>query len=184
MMGTTDVWAVAGRIFHPGRSHGCCPVRATVGSLPCGHYWLAPVTGNKKESNCLMVLRVKPTPTRFPTSTLAFMSSMCHPCGFVADVRRIRKRGLRGIYVSVSVCCRKLSCREHHLHCFFNKIFKQILLNPDQRICWVFVTEPIFFKLACCPAVYLAENCCCGNFQQIAVAATNAVWCHERRFYL
>ncbi len=31
---------LVGRIFHPGRSHGCCPGRTTGGSLPCGRYLL------------------------------------------------------------------------------------------------------------------------------------------------
>ncbi len=31
---------------------------------------LAPFTGNKEESRSLMVLRVRPTPTRFPTNSL------------------------------------------------------------------------------------------------------------------
>ncbi len=44
---------LVGRIFHPERSHGCCPVRATRGSLPCGRYVLAPLTGNKEGSKCL-----------------------------------------------------------------------------------------------------------------------------------
>ncbi len=35
-----------GRIFHLGRSHRCCPVRATGGSIPCGRYLLAPLTEN------------------------------------------------------------------------------------------------------------------------------------------
>ncbi len=34
------------------------------GSLPCGRYLLAPLTGNKQGSKGLMILRVKPTPTR------------------------------------------------------------------------------------------------------------------------
>ncbi len=42
-----------GRIFHPGRSRGFCPVRATGGSLPCGRYLLAPLTGTKKEARAL-----------------------------------------------------------------------------------------------------------------------------------
>ncbi len=29
---------LVGRIFHPGRRHGWCPVRATEGSLPCWRY--------------------------------------------------------------------------------------------------------------------------------------------------
>ncbi len=46
------------------------PGRATGGSLPCGRYLLAPLNGNKEGSKCLVVLRVKPTPTRFSTNSL------------------------------------------------------------------------------------------------------------------
>ncbi len=46
----------------PGPRHRC--------SLPCGRYLLAPLTGDKEGSRSLMVLRVKPTPTRFPTNSL------------------------------------------------------------------------------------------------------------------
>ncbi len=79
---------LVGRIFHLGRSHRCCPVRATGGSLPCGRYLLAPLNGNKEGNKCLMVLRVKPTPTWFPTNSLYTpmdntplhsISSVCHP---------------------------------------------------------------------------------------------------------
>ncbi len=38
--------------------------------LPCGRYLLAPLTRNKEGSMWLMVLRVRPTPTRFPTNIL------------------------------------------------------------------------------------------------------------------
>ncbi len=48
----------------------CCPLRATGSSQPCERYLFAPLTGNKERSNGLMVLRVKPTPTRFPTNSL------------------------------------------------------------------------------------------------------------------
>ncbi len=61
---------LVGRIFHPGRSHGCCPARATGGSLPCGRYLLASLNVNEEGRKCLMVLRVKPTPTRSPTNSL------------------------------------------------------------------------------------------------------------------
>ncbi len=44
--------------------------RATGASLPYGRYLLAAITGNKGGSKGLMALRVKPTPTRFPTSSL------------------------------------------------------------------------------------------------------------------
>ncbi len=40
------------------------------GTLTCGHYLLAPLTGNKEGSKGLMVLRFKPTPGRFPTNSL------------------------------------------------------------------------------------------------------------------
>ncbi len=33
-------------------------------------FLLASLTGNKDGSKCLMVIRVKPTPTRFPTNSL------------------------------------------------------------------------------------------------------------------
>ncbi len=56
------------RIFYHGCCHGCCPVRATGGSLPCGHYLLSSL--NKEESKDLLVLRVKPTLTRFLPSIL------------------------------------------------------------------------------------------------------------------
>ncbi len=47
----------------PGQSHR--------GSLiPCGRYLLASLTGTKEGSKGLMVLRVRPTPTRFPTNSL------------------------------------------------------------------------------------------------------------------
>ncbi len=36
------------------------------GSLPCGRHLRAPLTGNEEGSMGLMVLRVRPTPTRFP----------------------------------------------------------------------------------------------------------------------
>ncbi len=49
------------RIFHPKRSHGCCLILATEGSLPCGRYLIA------KE---LIVLRFRQISTRFPTSVL------------------------------------------------------------------------------------------------------------------
>ncbi len=79
-----------GRIFYPGRNHGCCPVRATWVPLPCGRHLLAPLTKNKEGSKSLMVLRVKPTLTRFPTKSLYTpmentllhsLSSVCHPWG-------------------------------------------------------------------------------------------------------
>ncbi len=65
-------------------------VRVAGGSLPCEHYLLAPLTGNKEGSKGLMVLRGKPAPNRFPTSLLCILmentlllsiSSVCHPWG-------------------------------------------------------------------------------------------------------
>ncbi len=62
------------------------------GSLPCGRYLLAPLNGNKEGSKCLMVLRVKHTPTRLPTNSLYTpmnstplhsISSVCHPWGLL-----------------------------------------------------------------------------------------------------
>ncbi len=62
-------------------------------SSPQGGYYHAdvpPSTGNKEGSKFLMVLRVKPTPTRFPTNSLYTamdntylhsISSVCHPWG-------------------------------------------------------------------------------------------------------
>ncbi len=60
------------------------------GSLPRGRYVLAPLAGTKEGSSCLMVLRVKPTPTRFPATSLSTpmdntplhsVSSVFHPRG-------------------------------------------------------------------------------------------------------
>ncbi len=61
---------LVGRNFHSERSHGCCPVGSTGGSLRCGRYVLALLAGNEKWSKELMVIRVRPTPTRFPTTVL------------------------------------------------------------------------------------------------------------------
>ncbi len=41
---------------------GCCPVCATGDSLPCGCYWLAPLSGNKES--------LEPKATRFRTNIL------------------------------------------------------------------------------------------------------------------
>ncbi len=64
-------------------------------SAPQGaRYLLAPLNGNKEGSKGLMLLRVKPAPTRFPTNSLYTpmdntplnsISSVCHPWG-AADV--------------------------------------------------------------------------------------------------
>ncbi len=70
---------LVGRIFHPGCSHGCCSVRATRVSLPCGRYLLAPLTGNKERSKSLTVLQVKPTLTRFPNGVF-MLRWTTHPC--------------------------------------------------------------------------------------------------------
>ncbi len=43
--------------FPPGRSRGNCPVCVTGGSLPCGRYLLAPLTGHNEGSIWLMVPR-------------------------------------------------------------------------------------------------------------------------------
>ncbi len=60
------------------------------GPLPCGRYLLALLTGDKERSMGLIILRVKPTPTRFPTNSLYTpmdntplhsISSVCHPWG-------------------------------------------------------------------------------------------------------
>ncbi len=60
------------------------------GPLICGRYLLASLTGNKERAKRLMVLRVKPTPNRFPTNSLHIpmdntplhsMASVCHPWG-------------------------------------------------------------------------------------------------------
>ncbi len=58
------------------------------GSQPCGCYLIAPLTGNKEGCMGLMVLRVKPTPARFPTNSrytpmdntpLHSISNVCYP---------------------------------------------------------------------------------------------------------
>ncbi len=62
----------------------------TAWSAPQGRYLLAPLTGKKEGSKNLTVLRVKPTPTRFPTRSvytpmdntpLHSISSVSHPWG-------------------------------------------------------------------------------------------------------
>ncbi len=94
--------------------HGCSPICATGGSLPCGRYLLAPLTGNKDGSMGLMVLQVKPTPTRFPTNSLytpidnipsCSISSVCRPCHllFLTVVFMINQ-GLTSISGSGSWC--------------------------------------------------------------------------------
>ncbi len=61
---------LVGKNFHPGRSRGCCPVRATGSSLPCGRYLLYPFKVNLEGSKECVVPRVRPTPTRLSTSSL------------------------------------------------------------------------------------------------------------------
>ncbi len=73
------VGAVIGKIFHPWRNHGCYPVRATGGSLPCGRKLPAPLTGNNEGSKGLMVLQVKPTP--MDNTSLHSIPSVWHPWG-------------------------------------------------------------------------------------------------------
>ncbi len=57
-----------------------------------GRYLLASITGNTKGNNCVVVHRVKPTPTRFPTNSLYTpmrntplhsISSVCQPWGTI-----------------------------------------------------------------------------------------------------
>ncbi len=69
---------LVGRIFNLGRS--------------CGRYVLASLTETKEGSKCLVVLRVKPTPNRLPTTSLYSsmdnkplhsIPSVCHPRGEV-----------------------------------------------------------------------------------------------------
>ncbi len=57
-----------GKIVHLGRTHECCLVRTTGGSLLCGRYLLAPLTGNEEGSFELVVIRERPKPTRILTN--------------------------------------------------------------------------------------------------------------------
>ncbi len=75
------------RIFHPGRS--TMDVAWSV-PLPCGRYFLVPLTGNKEGSKSLILLRVKHAQTRFPDknlytpmdhAALHSISSVYHPWG-------------------------------------------------------------------------------------------------------
>ncbi len=50
---------LVGRIFHPGRSYGCSPVRATGGLLPGGRQLLAFVTGNEEGIVVFLMLWVR-----------------------------------------------------------------------------------------------------------------------------
>ncbi len=59
------VFVFVDRMFHPGWSHGCCPVRATGDSLPWEYYLLAPLAGNYEASIGFM-----PTTARFPNNNL------------------------------------------------------------------------------------------------------------------
>ncbi len=72
---------LVGWIFYPGRNHR--------GSMPCGCYLLAPLTGNREGNMWLILFWVWPTPTRFPTSIfyilldntpLHSIPSVCCPC--------------------------------------------------------------------------------------------------------
>ncbi len=45
------------------------------------HYLLAPLTENKEGSMGLMILRVRPTPTRFPTNILAAAAAVAQSNG-------------------------------------------------------------------------------------------------------
>ncbi len=59
--------------------HGCCPVRATWGSLPRGRDLLVLLlTRNKEASKELMVLRVRPILILFPTNIIPRRTA--HPC--------------------------------------------------------------------------------------------------------
>ncbi len=63
-----EQWPIlVGRIFRPGRNHGCCSVHTTGGSQSRGRSLLAPLTVNEKGNKELTVLRVRPAPTRFLT---------------------------------------------------------------------------------------------------------------------
>ncbi len=64
-----------GMIFHPGRSHECCVVRATGGSLSCRLYLLAPLTGNKDGGN-----GIYGTPSEAYTNLVPDQQSL-HPDG-------------------------------------------------------------------------------------------------------
>ncbi len=64
---------------------------------PCGRCLLAPLTGNKQECKGPMVLRIKPSPTRFPTNSLYTpmdnaplhsISSVCHLWGLLSLFER------------------------------------------------------------------------------------------------
>ncbi len=80
------------------------------GSLTCGRYLLAPLTGNKEGGDFLMVLRVRFTPTGFPTNSLYISmdntvlqstSSMCHPWGMML----LFLGGKLLLYSCYSLCC-------------------------------------------------------------------------------
>ncbi len=61
-------------------------------SAPQDVIYLPPFTGNKEGSKSLMILRVKPTPTRLPTNSrytpmdntpLHSIPNVCHSCGYM-----------------------------------------------------------------------------------------------------
>ncbi len=55
----------------------------------CGRYLFAPLTGNKEGCNGLMVLRVRPKPTRFPINSLytPLDNTLLHYYSFITDVK-------------------------------------------------------------------------------------------------
>ncbi len=120
----------------PSLSVGCCPVRATGGSLPCGRYLFAPLTGNKEESKCLTVLRVKPTRTRFLTDSrytpmdntpLHSISSVCHP--WSNSCRRgdtARRTSFTSIGVPMIPEKKWNSCPSPNFLCFISRKIKEL----------------------------------------------------------
>ncbi len=144
---------LVGRIFHPRQIHGCCPVRATGGSQLRGRYLLASLTGNREGS--LMELRVKPTPTRFPTNSLYTsmsntplhsMSSVCHPWGSMLLCKR-------WLQAKMFYCVSKLTllhfpnlCFSHLIKtCWGIRVVRQMFFWQNDSFQW--------FGFCCC--------CCC-----------------------
>ncbi len=75
-----------------------------------------PLNGNEEGSKCLMVLRVKPTPTRFPTNSLYTpmdntplhtISNVCHPWGCCC------RRGQNFFVIHYSHCTSYLTARDY-----------------------------------------------------------------------
>ncbi len=62
-----------------------------------GGYYHAPLTGNKVGSECLMVLRVKPTPTRFPTNSLHTAMDIT-PLHSISSVCCCVRKQVTGVY--------------------------------------------------------------------------------------